>query len=67
MPKTPKHFTPTLLAADYYALVQAALEAGQPPEKISLDGKTATVWVRGEGGALVEMTFLREDVGWRAE
>ncbi|HLF88735.1 MAG TPA: hypothetical protein VI451_07330 [Anaerolineales bacterium] len=55
------------LAADYFAIVEAALAAGYTPEKIVVSGGTAIVWGKEEGVELVEVDLVREEEGWKGE
>jgi hypothetical protein len=63
----PSPFYADPLAADYFAIVETALEAGIIPQKIVVEGETATVWGREGGVELIAVKLTRKESGWTAE
>ncbi len=63
----PAPFYADPLAADYFAIVETALAAGIIPQKVVVDGETATVWGREEGVELIAVKLTRKESGWTAE
>jgi hypothetical protein len=61
----PAAFAADPLAADHYALVIAAVEAGYDPQQISLDGLSAVVFATVDSTDLIELNFLRDEQGWK--
>jgi len=60
----PQPFAQHPLAQDYLALVQAVLDAGYLPQKMSLGKDTARVWANAAGPELVELQFNRQAQAW---
>jgi hypothetical protein len=56
------------LAARYYDIVRAALEAGYEPQRITLDGDQADVWAQqGGDAALLRLSAERQDDAWAVQ
>jgi hypothetical protein len=60
----PSPFYADPLAADYFAIVESALAAGIIPQKIVVEGESATVWGREGSAVLIERVFVRQAEGW---
>ncbi len=56
------------IAARYYDIVRAALEAGYEPQRITLDGDQADVWAtQGGDAALLRLSAERQDDAWSVQ
>ncbi|MFQ5616196.1 MAG: hypothetical protein ACE5GO_07030, partial [Anaerolineales bacterium] len=63
----PQPFYAHPLAADYLAVVLAALEQGYTPQIVRINENLAQVWARLDGVGLVELDIVRGDGGWETQ
>jgi hypothetical protein len=57
-------FNVSPIGLNYLSIVQALLQAGYQPQRISLDGNTAQAWVTARGLLLSEISLRLTPAGW---